>query len=44
MDPVVPEDVTARGEDNKEDNHDAEEDERDGTKGDIVKIIVGECS
>ena len=33
-------DVTAGGENNPKDNHDAEEDEGDGTKRDIVKVTA----
>ena len=36
VDPLVPQDVSARGEDHQEDNHDAEEDERNGAEGDIL--------
>ena len=38
VDPLVPQDVPARGEDNQEDNHDAEEDEGDGAEGDLLQV------
>ena len=44
VDPLVPQDVTTRGEDNKEDNHDAEEDEGDGAERNLIKISAGQCS
>ena len=44
MDPLVPENVTARREDNKEDNHDAEEDEGDGAEGNLLQISPCQCS
>ena len=37
---VVPKDVQTRGKDHPEDNHDAEKDEGDGAKGDILKVIA----
>ena len=40
---VVPEDVKAGGEDHPEDNHDAEEDEGDGAKGDIIQVTSCKC-
>ena len=44
VDTLVPEDVTARGENNKEDNPDAEEDERDGAEGDLLQVPAGQCA
>ena len=44
VDPVVPENVTARREDYKEDNHDAEEDEGDGAEGNLIQISPCQCS
>lgn len=37
---VVPKDVQTRGKDHPEDNHDAEKDEGDGAKGDILKVTA----
>ena len=39
VDPLVPENVKARGEDHKEDNHDAEEDEGDGAEGNLLQNL-----
>ena len=44
MDPLVPQDVSARGEDHQEDNHDAEEDEGDGAEGDILQVAASQRS
>ena len=44
VDPLVPQDVPSRGEDHQEDNHDAEEDERNGAEGDILQVAAGERS
>ena len=44
VDSLVLEDVSTRGEDNKEDNHDAEKDEGDGTERDIFQVLASKCS
>jgi hypothetical protein len=44
MDTLVPANVATRREDNEKDNHDAKEDEGDGTEGDFIKITSGKCS
>ena len=41
---MVLKNVASWREDNQEDNHDAEEDEGDGTEGDIIKVTFSECS
>ena len=44
MDSLVSADVSTWGEDHKEDNHDAEEDEGDGTERDIFQVPSSKCS
>ena len=44
VDPLVPENVSTRGEDHQEDNHDAEEDEGDGAEGDLLQVAAGQRS
>ena len=42
VDPLVPQNVSARREDHQEDNHDAEEDEGDGAEGDLLQVAAGQ--
>ena len=44
VDTLVSTNVSTRREDNEKDNHDAKEDEGDGTEGDIIKVTSGKCS
>ena len=41
---LVPENVKTGGKDHPEDNHDAEEDEGDGTERDIFQVPASKCS
>lgn len=43
VDTLVLKNVASWREDNQEDNHDAEEDEGDGTEGDIIKVTFSKC-
>ena len=43
MDSLVSPHVPAWREDHEEDNHDVEEDERDGAERDLLQVIVGQC-